>query len=71
MRFAPVADVHRPDATRDGIKVLFALGIPDPHPLAFDDDAGVDGFILLVLREVVPDMGAVGLDHGADVVQSA
>ena len=31
--------------------------------LAFDDDAGVDGFVLLVLREVVPDMGAVSLDH--------
>ena len=28
-----------------------------------DDDAGIDGFVLLVLRQMVPDMGAVRFDH--------
>ena len=68
--FAAVSDVYGPDPTGHRIKVLLALGVPDPHPLAFNDDAGINGFILLVLREVVPDMDAVGLDHLRDVIQA-
>ncbi len=67
--FAAVADVDRPDAARDAIKEFLALGIPQPHALAFDEDAGIDGFILLVLAEVVPDVLAIGFDRMAHVVR--
>ena len=50
--------------------MLFPFGIPDLHPLAFDDHARIDaGVVLLVLAQMVPDMGAVCLDHLRDVVE--
>jgi hypothetical protein len=47
--------------------VLLALDVPQAQALALDDDAGVhaSGLELLVLDELVPDMGAVGLDDRA------
>ena len=69
--FAAIAHVDGPDPARDGIEMLFPLGIPDLHPLAFNDHARINaGLVLLVLAQVMPDMGAVGLDHFADVVET-
>lgn len=49
--------------------MLFALGVPDLHPLAFDDHAGINTVvILLVLAQVMPDMGSVGLDYGGNII---
>jgi hypothetical protein len=46
---------------------MFLAGrIPDPHAAAFDDDPRIDGFERLVLDQVMPDMGAVGLDNCRD-----
>ncbi|MEI2687018.1 MAG: hypothetical protein V9G14_12915 [Cypionkella sp.] len=69
--FTAIADIDRPDPTRHRIEMLFALGIPNAHPLAFDNHARIDGFILLVLAKMVPDMLAVRLNHALYVVQSA
>ncbi len=66
--FAPVADVHGPDAAGHGVDVFLAGQVPDAEALALDDDLGVDGLEGLVLDEVVPDMGAVGLDQLAGVI---
>ena len=64
----PVADVDRPDPARDGIDMFLAARIPDPHALAFDDDARIDGLERLVLDQVMPQMRPIGLDHRAHVV---
>ena len=66
--FAAIAHVHRPDPARYRIKIFAALGIPELQALAFDEHPRIDGFILLVLAQVVPDMGAVGLDDMTEVV---
>ena len=68
--FAPVSDVHGPDAARDGVEMFLAGRVPDAHALAFDHDARVDRFERLVLDQVVPDMGAIGLDHVGDIVRN-
>ncbi len=70
-RLAAVAHVHRPDATRDGVEMLLAPGVPDPHSLALDDDARIGRLEGFVLDQVMPDMGAVGLDHFGNVVRVA
>ena len=66
--FAAIANIDGPDAARHGIDMFLALDVPDAQPAAFDDDARVDGFIGLVLADMVPDMGAISLDHMAGVV---
>jgi hypothetical protein len=42
--------------------------VPDAHALALDDDPGIGAFEGLVLDQVVPEMRAVGLDDGAEIV---
>jgi hypothetical protein len=69
--FAAIANVDRPDAARNRIEEFAAGDVPDPKALALDHDARVDPFELLVLNEVVPDVGAVGLDHRAGIVGEA
>ena len=66
--FAAVAHVDCPDTARHGIKVFFALLVPNPHALAFDNDARIGGLIGFVLAQMVPDMRAVGFDNAGDVV---
>ncbi len=70
--FAAIADVDGPDPARNRIQMLFAVLVPDAHTAALDNDArvgfGVGPGPAGVLAEVVPDMGAVGLDHMRDVV---
>src|SRR5690606_12969005 len=56
------------DPARDGVDVFLALRVPDPDALALDHDAGVHGLELLVLDQVVPEVGAVGLDDFGNVV---
>ena len=48
--------------------MLFAVLVPNPHALALDDDPGFGIFKRFMLRQVVPDMGAVGLDHLGNVI---
>ena len=66
--FAAIADIDRPDPAGGGVQVLLALGIPHAHAAALDHQLRIDGLVGLVLGEVVPDMGAVGLDQPGDVV---
>jgi hypothetical protein len=50
---------------------MFApLGVPDPQALALDDHARIDRLILLVLRKMVPDVGAIRLDDGGNVLMA-
>ena len=65
---AAIADVDGPDAAGHGVQMLFALLVPDAHPLALDDDSRVVGFKRLVGQKMVPDVGAVRLDDGGHVV---
>ena len=67
-RFAPIAHIDRPDAARHAVDMLAALGVPDLDALALDNDARVNRLKRFVLDQVVPDMGAVSLDHAAHVV---
>ena len=48
--------------------MLFTLGIPDAHALAFDHDPRVHGFKGFVVDQMVPDMGAVSRDHTGKVI---
>jgi hypothetical protein len=65
---AAISDIDGPHGARHGVDVFLALGIPQPDPLAFDEDAGINGFVGLVLAQVMPDMGAVGLRYASEVV---
>ncbi|MPL94947.1 hypothetical protein SDC9_41110 [bioreactor metagenome] len=65
---AAIADVHRPDPARDRVDEFGAVLVPDPQALALDDDARVGGLERLVLQQVVPDVGAVGLGDVGKVV---
>ena len=56
------------DDARDRVEMLPPVGVPDAHSLAFDQDEGIGGLVFLVLAQVVPDMGLVGLDDVAVVV---
>ncbi|MNI14738.1 hypothetical protein D3C73_680120 [compost metagenome] len=69
-RCSAITDIDGPDGTGDRIEIFLAGRIPDPRALALDIDFWIDALILLVLREMVPDMGAVGLDDGLDVVRT-
>jgi hypothetical protein len=66
--FAAIADIDRPDATRHGINKLFAFGIPNAKPFAFNDNPRVDRLKRLMLRKMVPDVGAVGFDHTRKII---
>jgi hypothetical protein len=48
---------------------MFLAGrVPDAHALALDDDPRIGAFEGLVLDQMVPEMRAVGLDDGAEIV---
>ena len=66
--FAAITDIHRPDAARDRVEMLPPVGVPDAHALALDQDQRVGGLVFLMLAQMVPDMGLVGLDDVAVVV---
>jgi hypothetical protein len=66
--FAAVAHVDRPDAAGNRIEVFLAGLVPDPHAAALDDDVGVLRLEGLVLDQVMPDMGLVGLDNRLDII---
>ena len=66
--FTPVTDIDGPHTARHRIQKLAPLGVPDMDALAFDNDQRVLRFVFLVGRKVMPDMGAVGLDHPFQIV---
>ena len=70
--FVAVTEVDRPDAAGNGIQILFAVDVLDPHALAFDKNSGIGFFKDFVLGEVMPDVffvvgdqfsGIKGLGH--------
>ena len=63
-----IADIHGPDPARDTVKVFLARDVPDPHALAFDNDARINRFERLVLDQVMPDMVAVGFDNATEII---
>ena len=67
-RLAAIADVDGPDAAGNRIEMFLPVLVPDMDALAFYDDAGIGGLIRLVLAEVVPDMGLVGLYNMRNIV---
>ena len=66
--FAAIAHIHRPDPAGNRVEQLLAALVPDPHPLALDDDPGIARLELLVLDHVMPDMRLVGGDDAGEVV---
>jgi len=42
--------------------------VPDPHAASFNNDARLTRFKRLVLCQVMPDVGAIGLDDFFDIV---
>ena len=66
--FTAIANVDGPDRTGNGIDVFFAVLVPDPHAFAFDDDARLGFFKGFVLGQVMPDVGAVCVNHCLNIV---
>ena len=68
-RFAPVANINRPNTTRNGVNVFDAFLVPDPQALAFNDNFRIGtAEKWLVLYQVMPDVCAVCFDNAADIV---
>ncbi len=65
---AAIANIHSPDTAGDSIQEFTTGLVPDTDAFAFHDDARVIGFQRLVLGQVVPDMGAIGLNDVGQVI---